>query len=477
MGNKIFSISNFRKTIHYLQKNGLRHAYFAARERIEEERKSDYFYREPSEETLAAQRAQTAEYTELFSIVVPAYETKEAFLREMIESVRRQSYVRWELLIVDASTGDGVEKVVREIMEETGDHRMKYRRLTENKGISVNTNAGIEAASGDYIALLDHDDFLSPDALYHMAAAIHDAGQRGITPALLYTDEDKYDDNKGYFYPHKKQKFNLDLILSNNYICHLTAVRSDLMKNLRLRRGFDGAQDYDLVLRVADRLYGSLEAGKAAEEIIHIPEVLYHWRCHADSTAENTASKSYAYEAGKAALMDFCGRRGWNVSVEHSLHLGFYDITYLPDVLTVREDIGIVGGRILDADGRICGGGMNENGVCLYEGLHKEYSGGFTHRAVLKQDVAAADLRCIQVRPELREEFTHITGIPYEERIIRCKTGNVSRQIQIADVSRLTCDEAGWRKLGMELGRAAASHGYRVLWDPQITVRRADIQK
>ena len=471
MGNRICRISNFRKAVQYLQKNGIRHAYYAARERIEEERKADYFYREPTAEQLAAQRAQTAAGREQFSIVVPAYETKEQFLREMIESVCRQSYPVWELIIVDASAGDTVEKTVGEIAARTGENRIRYSRLTENRGISDNTNAGIAMASGEYIALLDHDDLLAPDALYHMVSAVRSAKQRGITPALLYTDEDKYDNNSKYYtMPNNKEKFNLDLILSNNYVCHFMAVEAELMKSLRLRREYDGAQDYDLVLRVIDRLYGENLAGDLQGQVIHIPKVLYHWRCHADSTADNTASKTYAYEAGRAALADFAGRRGWHVAVGHSLHLGFYEITYLPDLLTVRPDIGIVGGRILGAGGRICGGAMDEDGTCLYEGLHKEYSGGYTHRASLKQDVAAVDPRCMQVREELREVYTQITGIPYEEKTICCKTGSGRRQVRIADVSRLTCDAAGYRKLGMELGRAAASQGYRVLWNPQITV-------
>lgn len=471
MGNRICRISNFRKAVQYLQKNGIRHAYYAARERIEEERKADYFYREPTAEQLAAQRAQTAAGREQFSIVVPAYETKEQFLREMIESVCRQSYPVWELIIVDASAGDTVEKTVGEIAARTGENRIRYSRLTENRGISDNTNAGIAMASGEYIALLDHDDLLAPDALYHMVSAVRSAKQQGITPALLYTDEDKYDSSSCYFMaPNKKEKFNLDLILSNNYVCHFMAVEAKLMKSLLLRRKYDGAQDYDLVLRVIDRLYGETLTGDLPGEVIHIPKVLYHWRCHADSTADNTASKTYAYEAGREVLADFGNRRGWNITVGHSLHLGFYEITYLPDILTARPDIGIVGGRILGAGGRICGGAMDDTGACLYEGLHKEYSGGYTHRAALKQDVAAADPRCMQVREELREVFTQITGIPYEEKTICCKTRGGRRQVRIADVSLLVCDETGYRKLGMELGRAAASRGYRVLWDPEICV-------
>ncbi|MDE6739801.1 MAG: glycosyltransferase, partial [Lachnospiraceae bacterium] len=213
MGNNIFRISNFTKTVNYLKKNGVRHAYYAARERIEEERKADYFYREPSADTLEAQRAETADYSELFSIVVPAYETEERFLREMIDSVCRQSYPGWELIIVDAGSSDTVEETVREITDTVGEKRIRYSRLTENKGISDNTNAGIGQAAGDYVALLDHDDLLAPDALYYMVKEIRNAKQQGVTPALLYTDEDKYEnDNKGYLTPHRKDKLNLDLI-------------------------------------------------------------------------------------------------------------------------------------------------------------------------------------------------------------------------------------------------------------------------
>lgn len=471
MGSKIFGVNNFIKTFRYLRKNGIRHTYYAARERVEESRSFDYYYKGPSQETLKVQRMKSAEYSVLFSIVVPAYETDETFLREMIESVCRQSYDKWELIIADASKGDTVERGVRQISAEHGSGRIRYIRLTENRGISGNTNAGIAPAVGDYIALLDHDDFLEPDALYHMAEALHSARQRGTEPVLLYTDEDKYDNSTGYYImPHRKTEFNLDLILSNNYICHFTAVRADVLKRLELRSDFDGAQDYDLLLRIVGELYDSLSAKEMEELIIHIPKILYHWRCHDGSTADNTGSKSYAYEAGRAALEAFSVERGWQTQVKHSLHLGFYDITYVPDILSVRKDVGIVGGRILDGRKRICGGAMESDGECMYEGLHREYSGGSTHRAALKQDVAAVDIRCMQIRQELHEEFEHITGLPYTERTIICGRGNSKRQIRIVDISGLNCDETGYRKLGMELGRAAGKRGYRVLWDPKVEI-------
>lgn len=321
---------------------------------MQEETRADYRYLPPSAETLAAQREETADFPYLFSIVTPAYETKEAYLRELIASVQAQSYSRWELVIVDASAGDAVERTVRQMIHETGDLRIRYSRLPENKGIAENTNAGIALAAGDYIALLDHDDFITPDALYCMACSVHQGRQAGCSPALIYSDEDKYDEReKTFVSPHKKEKFNLDLILSNNYICHFLAVEAALMKSLLLRGEYDGAQDYDLVLRAVDSLWPAGALLPETARIFHIPRVLYHWRLHRDSTALNTGSKAYAYEAGRRAIADFCGKRGFRARVENSLHLGFYNICYETDILTVRKEVGAVGGRLLDRRGRV----------------------------------------------------------------------------------------------------------------------------
>ena len=444
MGNRILKIDNVRKTVNYLKKNGLAGTFYAAAECVQEEKKADYHYLSPDAETLAAQRQETADDSCLFSIVVPAYETKETYLREMVASVQAQSYARWELVIADASEGDAVERTVRQIIHETGDLRIRYRRLSGNRGIAGNTNAGIELAKGDYIALLDHDDFITPDALYEMARRVRRGRQMGCAPALLYSDEDKYDEGAQTFvFPNKKKKFNLDLILSNNYICHFMAVETGLMKRLKLRADYDGAQDYDLVLRVVDNLWPADALAPQSERICHIPKVLYHWRSHRDSTALNTGSKTYAYEAGRRALADFCAGRGFRVAVEHSLHLGFYRIVYEPDLLGERHDVGMMGGRILDGKGCIFAGGYDEDGRCLYEGLYSRFTGGSTHLAVLRQDCAAVDIRCMRLREELRPLFSEITGLPYREKSLTVKEGRVRTEIRIVDVSGLTCDEAG----------------------------------
>lgn len=465
MNKHILTVGNVKKTIRYFKKNGLKSAYYAAKERMEEEKRTDYAYMEPEEEILEAQRADWKRFPYRFSIVVPAYETDREFLREMIDSVRRQSYERWELIIADASTGSQVEETVTEYQEKEGERRLRYLRLVENGGISENTNAGIIQAEGDYIGLLDHDDFLAPDALYEMAEAAATAEKEGARPVLLYSDEDKYDNNERYYkHPNRKYGFNLDLLLSNNYICHFMMVEAGLMKKLRLRKKYDGAQDYDLVLRVIGHL---LDSGTVAgvsqlkEEVCHIPKVLYHWRSHSASTAENTGSKTYAYEAGKNALEDFLAKRGWDAEVTHSLHLGFYQITYLPDIFKVRPEVGVVGGRVLDKRNKIVSGIYNAKGERLYKGIHKEYSGGNTHRAALAQDCMAVDIRCIRVCDALQPYFEKITGVPYRE------TG----EQKLADITGVTCDETEYRRLSMEFGRTVAGMGYLTVWDPQLTVK------
>ncbi|MCM1266756.1 MAG: glycosyltransferase [Bacteroidales bacterium] len=474
---RILRIDNLRKTANYLKKNGLAGTFYAAAERAQEEKKADYRYVSPDAETLAAQRRETAEYPYRFSIVTPAYETKEAYLREMIASVQAQSYENWELVIADASVGGAVERTVRQIIHDTGDMRIRYHRLSENRGIAENTNAGIEAASGDYIALLDHDDFITPDALYEMALSVHQGRRKGCPPALLYSDEDKFDEGMQTFvFPNKKKEFNLDLILSNNYICHFMAVEAELMKRLKLRKDYDGAQDYDLVLRVVDSLWPEDALLPETARIRHIPHVLYHWRSHRESTALNTGSKTYAYEAGRRALEDFCAGRGFRVRVEHSLHLGFYRIAYESDLLTERRDAGMVGGRILNGKSRIAAGGYDEAGRCLYEGLPARFTGGSTHLASLRQDCAAADIRCMRLREELRPLFYEITGLPYREKCVQIKEGREKREIVLADVAGLHCDEAGYRKLSMALGEAVRGAGYLVVWDPGITVSMQDCE-
>ena len=204
------------------------------------------------------------------------------------------------------------------------DERIRYIRLASNDGIAGNTNAAIELAQGAYIGLLDHDDILTRDALYEMACALEKQEQTD-TSRILYSDEDKCDgEAQNTYEPHRKKALTWIccclIIISVIFLVMDAAV----MKRLRLRTGFDGAQDYDLVLRAA----GQVLEGTPEEAYVHIPKILYHWRCHRNSTASNPASKTYAYEAGRRALEDFGREHGWKVQAEDTRHLGFYAWSY-----------------------------------------------------------------------------------------------------------------------------------------------------
>ena len=235
----------------------------------------------------------------LVSIVVPLFNTPVDFFEEMAKSVIRQSYANWELVLVNASP-DNAELAAA--IEALTDERVRVIALNENKGIVTNTNEGIRAAKGDFVAFLDHDDLLEPDALYRYVEAIN--GHDGVD--LLYCDEDSYSPGGRFVHPHFKSDFNRDLLYAHNYITHFLMARASVVEEAGLSPDYvEGAQDYDLTLRVVER----------ARVIAHIPRVLYHWRVHAESTSANAASKSYAQEAGRRALRDHFARRGLDVAV------------------------------------------------------------------------------------------------------------------------------------------------------------------
>ncbi len=228
-----------------------------------------------------------------FSIVVPLYKTPKKFFHEMYESVLHQSYEKWELVLVNASPDDAQ---LRSQLNKIDDARVKIITLDENLGIADNTNAGIKAATGDYICLLDHDDILDLDVLSEYAQAI----TRDPEIDVLYCDEDFYAENDGCQTPQFKSDFNIDLLRSGNYIAHLLCVRDTLIKNNLERAEYDGAQDYDLVLRLSEK----------TNRFHHIPRVLYHWRVHDKSTSQSTDNKKYAMDSGVRALQSHMERVG-----------------------------------------------------------------------------------------------------------------------------------------------------------------------
>ena len=454
---KILKASNLKKTIHYLKKNGFRQAYFAARERIDCERADDYAYEAPAQEELLRQEEDSRKFSVKFSILVPAYETREDYLRAMVDSVLHQTYGNFELILADASESDQVEQV----MKTYDDKRILYKRLKQNGGISTNTNQALMYATGDYAALLDHDDVLTKDALYEMAACIRKAESEHIELQLLYSDEDKCDESGTRFYEvHKKEKFNLDLILSNNYICHFLVMKRQMMQELQLRSVCDGAQDYDLVLRAVSLMLGKDKKRKKAEPlpIVHVPKVLYHWRCHSSSTAENPESKRYAYEAGKRAVEDFMRLRGWKGKVSHLRHLGFYRIDYEPDLIANRPDVALVGGRLLDKNNKITGGIYNRSGEGMYVGLHKEYS-GYMHRASLQQETEMIDVRCMIASDEAEKILEEMTGLPY---LKNPQTGRFDYRGSLKE-------DADYREISRRLCEKVRERSMRIVWDPAMT--------
>lgn len=231
----------------------------------------------------------------LMSIVTPAYRTPPEFLKKMLESVLAQTYRSWELIVVNASPDN---YAMRAVFEEYVDPRIKVVNTRENLGITGNTNFGIGYCTGEYISFFDHDDTVEPYALAQMVSRINSAPAK---PGLLYCDEDNIDENDEPSLPLFKPDYNEDFLLSNNYVIHWLTVRRDLLQSVNLS-GIDveGAQDYDMTFKIAE----------LGAPVVHIPEILYHWRIHSGSTAGNPTQKSYAQDAGARAINRHLDRKG-----------------------------------------------------------------------------------------------------------------------------------------------------------------------
>ena len=309
---------NIQKGLRYLKHYGPKEFWIRLCERMEPEEVpyGPWFEKhKPSAEELERQRKKKWKNPPLISVAVPAYRTPPGFLEQMILSVKEQTYPHWELCIVNASRGeDGMEQVLGRYAG--GDERIRVKNLEENLGIAGNTNEALEMARGEFVGLLDHDDLLAPQALFRIAEALTADPQADA----VYTDEDKVTtDLSEHFQPHFKPDFNLDLLRSNNYITHFFVVRTRLAREAGgFRREFDGAQDYDFIFRCTE----------GAKKVLHVPEVLYHWRTHKASTADNPASKMYAFEAGKRAIEAHLARCEQEGTVSLRKDLGFYRVEY-----------------------------------------------------------------------------------------------------------------------------------------------------
>ena len=247
-----------------------------------------------------------------FAIVVPVFNTDPGMLRACVQSVLAQTYPKWMLLLVDdASTRQDTREAIESFAGR--DDRIRIIRRPGQGGISTASNDGVSAAVGEFVALLDHDDELSPHALAAMARQI--LAQNDVD--VLYSDEDKIDERGRRSTPVFKPGLSPHHLFTSNYCCHLLVVRAELMRELGgLRTTYNGAQDYDLVLRCLER----------TRRFAHVPLVLYHWRTHAGSTSGTARAKPYAAEAGRQALMDSMRRCSIDGVVEHSPFLLSYRV-------------------------------------------------------------------------------------------------------------------------------------------------------
>ncbi len=262
----------------------------------------------------------------LISVVMPTHNTPIVFLKEAIESVRDQVYPNWELCIADdASTDPAVVAMLESYADR--DDRIKVVFRKKNEHISAASNSALELATGEYVALLDHDDLLAGDALLHVAVAI----RRQPDVDMIYTDEDKLSENNERYAPFFKPDWSPESFLSRMYTCHLGVYRTALMRRIGgFRKGFEGSQDYDLVLRLTEQ----------TDKIVHIPRVLYHWRVHGQSTAQSSEAKPYAYVAAKKALSEALVRRKLPGRVlDVPGFMGHYRVRY---DLKAKPKIGIV---------------------------------------------------------------------------------------------------------------------------------------
>lgn len=305
-----------KKGIEHIRTTTLPEAFSKARSMVTgKDLAYDRFFREQmeaDEEALALQRETSFSYAPCISIIVPVYRTPELSLRAMIESVMHQTYTNWELCLVDGSqakgeppvldahkTEDGeptvlekvysleTERIIRQYMEE--EPRIRYKKMEENQGISGNSNQALKMAGGDYIAFLDHDDVLTEDAFYTVISALQENRYD-----ILYSDEDRMAENGShYIEPRFKPDFDIDLLRACNYISHLLVIKRSLILELGGFQGqYDGAQDYDLLLRCCE----------GERNIYHITRVLYHKRIHEGGSEEREIKHAQENQAGKEAL-------------------------------------------------------------------------------------------------------------------------------------------------------------------------------
>ena len=259
----------------------------------------------PNDEQRKKESETVFEYMPKISILVPLYNTPEQFLKEMMDSVINQTYSNWELCLADGS--DDAHGYVKDVVAVYQDKynakdnaRIVYEKLAKNEGISGNTNKCLTLATGEYIGLFDHDDILHPSVLFEYVKVINEKNAD-----YIYCDETTFKSGNidKMLTMHFKPDYAIDNLRANNYICHFSVFKKELLEGDELFRSqFDGSQDHDMILRLTDK----------AENIVHVPRLMYYWRCHEGSVASNIDAKPYAIEAAKGAVADHLRRHGYD---------------------------------------------------------------------------------------------------------------------------------------------------------------------
>ncbi|XGA79209.1 glycosyltransferase family 2 protein [Halomonas sp. CH40] len=291
-------------------------AYDETFERIVIQRSYHEWLAEQSEPSQAesAKRLELMASAPLISVLVPVYNPRIEWLKACLDSAIEQHYPHWQLCIADdASTDPEVARVLADYVEQ--DRRIHVVTRQTNGHICAASNSALNLVEGEYVCLLDHDDLLTADALLEMA----EAAVKNPQAKLFYSDEDKLDEFGHRVDPHFKPDWNPDLILAQNYISHLGMYSTDLVREVGgFREGFEGSQDHDLVLRVTARL--------TAEQIVHVPKVLYHWRAGEGSTAKNSGEKDYTAEAGLKAVADYLAVNRPDAKASHGAFANTYRV-------------------------------------------------------------------------------------------------------------------------------------------------------
>ncbi|WP_061101262.1 glycosyltransferase family 2 protein [Enterococcus faecalis] len=308
-----------KKGFKYMAKNGISHT--IQRAKIEKLRNQASYpnwlaRNEVLDIEAMTQEIATFHYQPKISIAMPVYNVEEKWLRLCIDSILNQVYTNWELCMADdASTDPNVKKILTEYQQL--DERIRVVFREQNGHISEATNSALAIATGEFVALLDNDDELAINAFYEVVKVLNENPELD----LIYSDEDKIDMDGNRSDPAFKPDWSPDLLLGTNYISHLGVYRRSILEEIGgFRKGYEGSQDYDLVLRFTEKT--------TKERITHIPKVLYYWRMLPTSTAVDQGSKGYAFEAGLRAVQDALVRRGINGHATHGAANGLYDVYY-----------------------------------------------------------------------------------------------------------------------------------------------------